>query len=342
MKYKIIQINDKNISTLKPLGIEALKDEHRFVNRAIDKWKSGENKFSKPGENFWGLFVEKKCIAIGGLVTDNYIKKNNGTIGRVKHVYVAKKYRGLGLSKIIMKLILDEAEKNFKFLRLSATDSIAFHLYESLGFKENYNEKLEQSFCKNPDRKFYILNLSTNFKKNNWDQVEKILKEEKIGVLPTDTIYGLVGSALSKKAVERIYKIKKRDRKKPLIVLISSYKDLDIFGIKFDKKLIWPYKTSIILSCLDKKFRYLHRGENSIAFRMITVKNKNLLNLIKKTGPLVAPSANPEGKKPAETIAQAKNYFDKKIDFYIDGGLKKSKPSTLITYIDDKKIVLRK
>ena len=49
--------------------------------------------------------------------------------------------------------------------------------------------------------------------------------------MPTDTIYGLVGSAHSKKAIKRIYEIKKRDKKKKLIVLISSINDLKKFGI---------------------------------------------------------------------------------------------------------------
>ncbi len=178
--------------------------------------------------------------------------------------------------------------------------------------------------------------------KKDWIKAEELLKKDGIGVLPTDTIYGLVGSALSKKAVEKIYKIKKRNLKKPLIVLISSLKDLEIFKIKIDKNLIWPYKTSLILSCSNQKFSYLHRGANSIAFRMITSKNKNLLNLIKKTGPLVAPSANPEGEKPAEIISQAKKYFGTKIDFYLNRGLRKSKPSTIIAFQNNKKTILRK
>ena len=52
-----------------------------------------------------------------------------------------------------------------------------------------------------------------------------------IGVLATDTIYGLVGSALSKKAVAKIYKLRQRNTKKPMIILIGAIKDLFLFGI---------------------------------------------------------------------------------------------------------------
>lgn len=50
----------------------------------------------------------------------------------------------------------------------------------------------------------------------------EILLNGGIGVYPTDTLYGLVGSALSVDAVERIYAIKQREYHKPLIVLIHT------------------------------------------------------------------------------------------------------------------------
>jgi len=175
--------------------------------------------------------------------------------------------------------------------------------------------------------------------KIDWVKAEKILKDNGVGVIPTDTLYGLVGKALSKKAVEKIYKIKGRNENKPFIVLIHSLKDLEKFGVNLSLlrgsgqkprgSLFTPF-VSVILPCKLVKFNYLHRGTKSIAFRMIGKKNINLFNLIKKVGPIVAPSANKEDGKPAETIKEAKKYFGNEIDFYIDGGKRKSEPSTLI------------
>jgi len=167
------------------------------------------------------------------------------------------------------------------------------------------------------------------------------LKEGRIGVIPTDTIYGIVCSALSKKSVERLYSVRKRNLKKPMIVLISSVNDLDLFGIRIDKKITskyWPGKVSIIVPV--KKFDYLHRGKESVAFRLPD--NKNIISIIKISGPIVAPSANPEGKEPAKTIEEAKEYFKDKIDFYLDGGKLKSKPSKIISLINNKIEVVRK
>lgn len=183
--------------------------------------------------------------------------------------------------------------------------------------------------------------------KNNWKTAEDILKKDGVVVLPTDTLYGIIGRALSKKSVEKIYKIKGRIENKPFIVLINTIEDLKKFGIKIDKEQskflekIWPGKVSIIFPCLLNKWSYIHRGVGSIAFRMIGSKNRNLFNLIEKVGPLVAPSANLEGDKPAESVAQARKYFGKNVDLYINGGIRKVKPSTLVKFKNNDYIVLR-
>lgn len=167
--------------------------------------------------------------------------------------------------------------------------------------------------------------------KSDWQKAIKILKNDGVGVIPTDTLYGLVGSAFSKKAINRIYKIKNRGKEKKLIVLISSIKDLEKFDIKIDKeqakilKKFWPGKVSIIL--------------NNIAFRF--PKKKSLLEILRKTGPLVAPSVNKEGEKPAEIISEAKEYFGTNVDYYVNGGRRKGEPSTLIRIKDGKIEILR-
>ena len=90
----------------------------------------------------------------------------------------------------------------------------------------------------------------------------------------------------------------------------------------------------------QEKFYYLHRGTNSLAFRLPA--NKGLQELISQTGPLVAPSANMEGLPPATTIDEAENYFGDKVNFYIGDGKIAGKPSKLIKIESDKIIELRK
>lgn len=189
--------------------------------------------------------------------------------------------------------------------------------------------------------------MSLNLK---YKKIIKILKSGGVGIMPTDTLYGLVGSAFSKKAINRIYKIKKRNKKKKLIVLISSLKDLKKFGINLPLRRgsaqgargsdtlhkLWPHATQSWRGKPEAVSVIL----NNIAFRLPA--KKSLIEILKKTGPLVAPSANPEGLKPAENIAQAKKYFGDKVDFYLAGGRLKNKPSKLVKIKGDKIVVLRK
>ena len=197
------------------------------------------------------------------------------------------------------------------------------------------------------------------FSKKKISQITAIIKSGGIGVIPTDTIYGIVGSALNKKAIARVYRLRHRKSSKPMIVLIGNVEDLGLLGMKKSKEFqrmlawFWPGKVSIVLAWDKrhgisdkerkrniKKFTYLHRGVGSVAFRL--PQPLWLRRLLKKTGPLVAPSANVAGKPAAKTIREAKKHFGKNIDFYLDAGRLEFAPSTIIKIEKGKVIILRK
>ncbi len=170
--------------------------------------------------------------------------------------------------------------------------------------------------------------------------ITSILQKGGIGIIPTDTIYGVVGRAELKETVERIYAIRNRDHTKACIVLISSYEDLEKFTVELlpsdrdfiERHTLWPGKVSIILPITDSRFTYLTRGTNSLAFRMPNV--PELQELIRETGPLIAPSANKEGSPHARTIRMAEVEFRDLVDFYVDGGEMNEEASTIIRLID--------
>lgn len=174
-----------------------------------------------------------------------------------------------------------------------------------------------------------------------------LIKSGGVAVIPTDTIYGIVGSALNPHTVEKIYKLRKRNLDKPFIILISSLDDLKKFEVKLTEKQQdfltshWPNPLSVVLPVNNKKFNYLHRGINALAFRF--PKDERLVEVLKNTGPLVVPSANLEGEKPSETIKKAQGFFGKKVAFYVDGGRINSSPSTLVKLEEDGSVkILRK
>lgn len=187
--------------------------------------------------------------------------------------------------------------------------------------------------------------------KKTWKEITNILKKDGVAIIPTDTLYGIVAKALSKDAVKKVYKVKGRDTGKPCIVLITKLDDLKKFDIDLNKlaggewelflKHVWPGKVSVVLPCPKKIWKYLHRDTGSIAFRMVGPKNKNLYTLINEIGPLVAPSANPQGQAPARTLDEAHGYFGDMVDGYVSGGTRDVPPSTLVSLLGTKPKVLR-
>lgn len=155
------------------------------------------------------------------------------------------------------------------------------------------------------------------------ERIVRILQNGGVGVLATDTLYGLVGRASEKETVKRIYRLKHRKSTKPFIILISDYQDLARFEIFLSNEAIqglsqyWPGPVSVILPCPAEQLAYLHRGGGTLAFRMPA--KKTLRKLLRQTGPLVAPSANPESQAPAKTTVQARKYFGDTVDFYQAG-----------------------
>ena len=172
----------------------------------------------------------------------------------------------------------------------------------------------------------------------------EILKRGGVVVMPTDTIYGLAGVALNEPTVNRIYTVRKRNPEKPCIILIGAAEDLEKFSIDLSleqKKVLetfWPGPVSIILDCEERALAYLHCGTKTLAFGLPA--SESLGKLLLETGPLIAPSANPEGLPPAKNITEAKNYFGEAVDLYIDGGEIVGKPSKLIKLSRDGSFVV--
>lgn len=179
---------------------------------------------------------------------------------------------------------------------------------------------------------------------NIWNNQNLIdtLKNGGVAVIPTDTIYGVVGQALNSNTVLHIYEIRKRNPDKPCVILIGDITELEKFSVSLSEeqkeklKEYWVNNfmpISIILDCAEDKFSYLHRGTKTLAFRLPV--QKEFRELLFKTGPLVAPSANTEALPPSSNIDEAKKYFGNSVDLYADGGEIKGKASKIIKLNSD-------
>ena len=165
------------------------------------------------------------------------------------------------------------------------------------------------------------------------DELASTLRSGGIAVIRTDTIYGIVGRADTEASVERIYAVKGRTPTKSPITLIGRPEDMfDRYEQSMIDRLadLWPGKNSIILPSKDAPV-WIVRTNASVAYRIPA--DEPLCALLEKTGPLIAPSANPEGLTPAMNIQEAIDYFGDDIDIYVDGGqVTDNTPSNLYAF----------
>jgi len=170
-----------------------------------------------------------------------------------------------------------------------------------------------------------------------------LLQPGAIGIIPTDTVYGLVARAADQSAADRLYKLKGR-AVKPGTLVAADISQLEALGLKHRYlkavEQFWPGAVSVVIPCSDPRLAYLHQNKMSLAVRIPD--DAKLQALLRQTGPLLTSSANSPGQPTATTIAQAKAYFGDRADFYIDGGdLSDRAASTVIRIIDDAVDVLR-
>jgi L-threonylcarbamoyladenylate synthase len=183
--------------------------------------------------------------------------------------------------------------------------------------------------------------------KDKINEAVKIIKRGGLAVFPTETVYGLGSSALNKKAVAQIFKLKKRERGKPLLILIGEKKDLKKFVKNISplaRKLIrkyWPGPLTLVF--LKSKIipSIVTGGGKKLAIRLSG--SKIARELARKSGlPLIGTSANLAGKSDITSPQKVMRQFKNKVDLIIDGGVTSlCLPSTVVDVTGKVPIVLR-
>lgn len=175
------------------------------------------------------------------------------------------------------------------------------------------------------------------------EQIVKLLKNGSIGFVPSDTVYGLSAIALNKDAVNQIHKIKGRDDDKPFIVLLASIEQAECIGLNLDDleavRRLWPARLTFICPVGWSTPEFLHRGMGTLAVRVPD--NKELRQLIAKTGPLVSTSANLQGEPTIKTASEANSIFGDRLDFFVDAGDLNGKASTIVQLQNGQLVVIR-
>ena len=173
------------------------------------------------------------------------------------------------------------------------------------------------------------------YSKNSIQLASRSLLNGSTIILPTDTVYGIAALAGNKKAVEKIFKIKKRPKSLPLIIFVKSIKDafkiaeFSPLDISLATKL-WPGPLTLILK---KKKTRIYNGDKRLSKIGIRIpKNKAVLTLLNKIKqPLATTSANLHQEANARKIDNLKILENKNVDIAIFSNEKMSfKESTLL------------
>lgn len=172
------------------------------------------------------------------------------------------------------------------------------------------------------------------------DQAAALLQSGAIGVIPTDTVYGVAAQASNETAVGRMYALKQREQKPGTLIAANTDQLVSLGFAAADIEKVakyWPNPLSAVLPLEGRN--YLHQGVTSLAVRVVA--DDRIRNLLEQTGPLITSSANQPGQPPATTIDEAISYFGDESDFYVDGGTVVAEPSTIIRPTADGIEILR-
>lgn len=177
-------------------------------------------------------------------------------------------------------------------------------------------------------------------------QVADILKKGGIIAYPTDTYYGIGCDIMNKKAIEKIYLLKQRDKKKPFSFICSDLKNISHYA----KVSNYAYKTMRRL--LPGPYTFILEGSRLVPKIMLTRRkmagirvpdNAICLSLVKALGnPIISTSAATPDGTVFYDASFIQDFFGNRLDAVIDGGPVPSEPSSVISLAGDIPEVLRK
>ena len=178
------------------------------------------------------------------------------------------------------------------------------------------------------------------------DKLVEIINDSGIAIVPTDTVYGIIGNALDEAVVHKVYEVKKRDYSKPLILMVSGIDMLKRYVESINElelKLIekyWPGKLSILFKKNDNISDLVTSGSEYVGIRYPD--NKELIELMNKLDkPLISTSCNISSKEVITSIDMLEEDISKYVSYIYDGGVLSNESSTIVRVVNDKIEIIR-
>ena len=179
------------------------------------------------------------------------------------------------------------------------------------------------------------------------EKAAELIKQGKIVVFPTETVYGIGTNGLDEQAVKNLYNVKQRPLNKPISLLVSNMemvneiaRDITDTEYKIMEKF-FPGPLTIILKKKNIVPDIVTAGQDTVGIRMPS--GEIARKLVEIAGvPIAAPSANISGEPSGTNLQEIKKNFEGKADFFIDGGISEiGFASTIVQVIDGKPKILR-
>lgn len=183
------------------------------------------------------------------------------------------------------------------------------------------------------------------------EEISEILKDGGVAIFPTDTVYG-IGSLPVRDAVEKIYRIKKRDFSKKIIALIdrrenlTDYVDIskeELSGLSKVMDRYWPGELTIIFRAKRKFTEKFDEGLDTVGIRI--PKSDITLKIIENAGGVIlTTSANLSGENAATRICDINRDVTEKADYVFEAGEDcklTGMPSTIVKYTDGEIEIVR-
>ncbi|NWH05005.1 L-threonylcarbamoyladenylate synthase [Desulfobacter latus] len=171
------------------------------------------------------------------------------------------------------------------------------------------------------------------------------LKKGGIIAYPTDTFYGIGCDIMNKKAIEKIYRIKQRNKTKPFSFICPDLKDIS----KYAKVSNIAYRHMKRL--LPGPYTFILPGSKMVPKIMLTKRktagirvpaNQIAISLARELGnPIISTSATDPDGQVFEDASLLSDYFDERLDMVLDGGPVANTPSSVIALVGDEPEVIR-
>lgn len=173
-----------------------------------------------------------------------------------------------------------------------------------------------------------------------------VLEQGGIIVYPTDTVYGIGCDIFNKKAIERIYQLKGKERKKPLSFIVPNLKDISKYAQLSDNS----YR--IMRRCLPGPYTFVLPATRMVPKKIAEVNRKTIgiripdnkicqMLLEEFSNPIISTSSNLSGSEVLNDPEEINDQLGKRLDMILDCGILGLEASTVVDLTSEEPIILR-